>query len=104
MQYFNENLEVIISEIENLNKQCENVSPEEKDVLALPFSQELIEVNKLLTVEKYLKIKSPFYQERFKSIITSPNSKEFIPRYGVRMTEEEFSQYLDKYNQEYELW
>lgn len=103
MQYFTNNLELIKEEVDALNERCKDVTIEEKDKLSEQFSVELLIVNKLLTVEKYLKIKSKFYQERFKRVITNPDAPFVIPKYGIKMTEEEFNDYLEEYNKQFEL-
>lgn len=102
MNYFTEDLNPIKSKITELQNQCSSTDAN-LDELSRNFSEELLEVNKLITIEKYLKIKSNFYKERFYNVITSYESNTIIPKYGIGMATNEFQQYLDKYNSLFEL-
>ena len=68
MKYFTEDLEVIETEVKQLQDLCK-YQPDNVNELAKEFTEELLEVNKFLTVEKYLKTKSEFYKEKFKNKI-----------------------------------
>jgi len=102
MKYFTENLDVIETEVKQLQEECKN-NPDNVDELAKDFTLELLEINKLLTIEKYLKIRSDFYKGKFYKKITETEENTIIPKYGIGMTEETFEIYLNKYNEEYEL-
>lgn len=105
MKYFTDNLELIPEAVKELQEQCkehqDNVIM--LDELSLLFSQELLHVEMLLTVEKYLKIKSNYYKERFYNKITEQNTGTIIAKYGVAMKPEVFEEYINIYNQHFEL-
>ena len=102
MKYFTEDLEVIDEELKQLQDVCKD-NPSNINELTFEFTNELIEVNRLLTIEKFLKIKSNFYKERFYNKIIKEKENTIIPKCGIAMTEETFQEYLDIYNEHYEL-
>lgn len=105
MKYFTDNLELIPEVVKELQEECKLYQDNQLKLneLSLPFSQELLEVEMLLTIEKYLKIKSRFYQERFYNKITEQDTGTIIAKYGIAMKPEIFQEYLNKYNQHFEL-
>ena len=102
MKYFTEDLEVIETEVAQLQEECKN-NPNDVDELAKDFTLELLEVNKLLTIENYLKIRSEFYKSKFYKKITETEENTIIPKYGIGMSVKTFEEYLAKYNEQYEL-
>lgn len=105
MKYFTDNLELIPEAVKELQEECKLYQDNQLKLneLSLPFSQELLEVEMLLTIEKYLSIKSKFYQERFYNKITEQKTGTIIAKYGVAMQPEVFQEYLNTYNQHFEL-
>lgn len=105
MKYFTGDLIIIPEAVKELQEECklhqDNALMLEE--LSLPFSQELLQVEMLLTIEKYLKIKSEFYKQKFYNKITGKDTGTIIAKYGVAMKPEVFKEYLNIYNQLFEL-
>ena len=105
MKYFTDDLIIIPETVKELQEECKLHQDNQLklDELSLPFSQELLQVEMLLTIEKYLKIKSEFYKQKFYDKITSKDTGTIIAKYGVAMKPEVFEEYLNIYNQNFEL-
>lgn len=98
LQFFTQDLEADNDKILTLKKE---------DPSYLIFVEELLWVNKLLTIEKYLSIKSKFKQNLFRNKITDSLSQAdelgIIYRWGIKMTPNEFEEFLNLYQELYEV-
>lgn len=109
MEFFTEDMVPIKEKIQSIT---ETEDSEEKEKLYKQFIQERDVVNRLLTIEENYKweegCKKEWYKSYFKRHVTNPNSLHnvftgIIPKWGMKMTEEEFDVYKEVYDELFEL-
>lgn len=109
MEFFTEDMVPIKEKIQSIT---ETEDSEEKEKLYRQFIQERDVVNRLLTIEENYKweegCKKEWYKSYFKRHVTNPNSLHnvftgIIPKWGMKMTEEEFDVYKEVYDELFEL-
>jgi len=109
MEFFTEDMVPIKEKIQSIT---ETEDSEEKERLYKQFIQERDIVNRLLTIEENYKweegCKKEWYKSYFKKHVTNPNSLHnvftgIIPKWGMKMTEEEFDVYKEVYDELFEL-
>ena|SRR5690606_32911134 len=109
MEFFTEDMVPIKEKIQTIT---EIEDSEEKERLYKQFIQERDIVNRLLTIEENYKweegCKKEWYKSYFKKHVTNPNSLHnvftgIIPKWGMKMTEEEFDVYKEVYDELFEL-
>lgn len=109
MEFFTEDMVPIKEKIQSIT---ETEDAKEKEKLYKQFIQERDVVNRLLTIEENYKweegCKKEWYKSYFKRHVTNPNSLHnvftgIIPKWGMKMTEEEFDVYKEVYDELFEL-
>lgn len=109
MEFFTEEMVPIKEKIQTIT---EIEDSKEKEKLYKQFIQERDVVNRLLTIEENYKweegCKKEWYKSYFKRHVTNPNSLHnvftgIIPKWGMKMTEEEFDVYKEVYDELFEL-
>lgn len=109
MEFFTEDMVPIKEKIQSIT---ETEDSKEKEKLYRQFIQERDVVNRLLTIEENYKweegCKKEWYKSYFKRHVTNPNSLHnvftgIIPKWGMKMTEEEFDVYKEVYDELFEL-
>lgn len=109
MEFFTEDMVPIKEKIQSIT---ETEDAKEKEKLYKQFIQERDVVNRLLTIEENYKweegCKKEWYKSYFKKHVTNPNSLHnvftgIIPKWGMKMTEEEFDVYKEVYDELFEL-
>lgn len=109
MEFFTEDMVPIKEKIQTIT---EIEDSKEKEKLYKQFIQERDVVNRLLTIEENYKweegCKKEWYKSYFKRHVTNPNSLHnvftgIIPKWGMKMTEEEFDVYKEVYDELFEL-